>query len=105
MPREISVVSPRSACPACEAPIATDSWDGLEAFFAPESELLVVRNADDVLSALGKSDAELKTIAKRARERVLAEHTSKHRTQDLLDLVERARRQSQPADNRLASGA
>lgn len=72
---------------ACEAPLFTDSWDGLESFFKPGSEVLVVRNADDVLAALGKSDTELKTIARAARERVLAEHTSRHRTEELLALV------------------
>jgi len=72
---------------ACEAPVLTDSWDGLETFFSPGAEVLVVRNANDVLAALDKSDAELKTMARAARERVLAEHTSNHRTEELLALV------------------
>ena len=75
---------------ACEAPVITDNWDGLETFFRPGSEVLVVRNADDILGALDKSDAELKTIAHAARERVLAEHTSRHRTDELLALLSEA---------------
>lgn len=76
---------------ACETPVLTDDWDGLETFFQPGSEVLVVRNADDVLAALDKSDAELKTIASAARERVLVEHTSRRRTDQLLALVSEAR--------------
>ena len=72
---------------ACEAAVLTDSWDGLKNFFSPSSEVLVVRNPDDVLAALDKSDAELKSIARAARERVLAEHTSRHRTEELLALL------------------
>jgi spore maturation protein CgeB len=72
---------------ACGAPVLTDDWDGLENFFAPGSEVLVVGNADDVLAALDKSDTELKRIARAGRERVLAEHTSRHRTDELLVLV------------------
>ena len=61
--------------------------DELETFFQPGAEVLVVRNADDVLAALSKSDAELKTIAGAARARVLAEHTSRRRTEELLELI------------------
>lgn len=89
---------------ACEAPVITDSWDGLESFFKPGAEVLVVRNADDVLAALDKSDAELKTIARAARERVLAEHTSKHRTEELLTLVSDAMDGARGGSPQMASG-
>jgi spore maturation protein CgeB len=76
---------------ACEAPILTDEWDGLSEFFTPERELLVVRNAEDVLRALDRSDEELKCMAARARARVLAEHTSKKRALELLAILETVR--------------
>ena len=72
---------------ACAAPILTDSWEGLEAFFTPGEELLVVNTAEDVLAALGLSDSELRKMAQRARARVLDEHTSKHRAFELLSIV------------------
>ncbi len=87
---------------ACEAPVLSDDWEGLDAFFKPGSELLVVRNADDVLAALGKSDAELKAIAHAARERVLAEHTSRHRTRQLLTILSDAMHRSQGSGPRMA---
>jgi spore maturation protein CgeB len=89
---------------ACEAPVLTDNWEGLDAFFKPGSEVLVVRTADDVLAALDMSDAELKAIARAARERVLAEHTSKHRTQELLALLSTAMQRTRGSAPRMASG-
>jgi len=83
---------------SCAAPILTDSWDGLDAFFAPGSELIVVNNAEDVLAALALSDEELKTMAARARARVLAEHTSEHRARELLAILEETRRDDARAE-------
>jgi|SRR5579871_5828798 len=77
---------------ACEAAILTDGWEGLDAFFTPERELLVVRNSDDVLSALDRSDEELKRMAARGRARVLTEHTSKRRALEMLAILESVRR-------------
>lgn len=89
---------------ACEAPILSDYWRGLDNFFQPGSELLVVRNADDVLAALDKSDAELKAMAHAARERVLAEHTSNHRTRELLAILSEAMHRTQDSQPRTTSG-
>jgi spore maturation protein CgeB len=68
---------------ACGAPLVTDSWDGLECFFAPGREVLPVRSANDVVEAMELSDAELRAIAKAARERTLAEHTGERRVEEL----------------------
>lgn len=70
---------------ACGAPMVSDRWEGLEAFFEPDREILVADDARDVLSALGRGD--LPRIARAARERVLAEHTSDHRAGELLRLL------------------
>ena len=64
---------------ACGAPILSDGWDGLDAFFEPGREILVGHTAEDALAALSLGDAELARIAQAARERTLAEHTSDHR--------------------------
>ena len=39
---------------ACATPILSDWWEGLDAFFAPGSEILVVRSTEDVLAALDR---------------------------------------------------
>lgn len=75
---------------ACAAPILTDSWDGLDDFFLPGSEVLVVRTTDDVLAALDLSDRELGRIGAAARERALAEHTADQRTAELAGLLSAA---------------
>lgn len=72
---------------ACGVPILSDSWDGLDAFFTPGSEILTAATTADALAAVDTSDAELKRIARAARERVLAEHTSEHRAIELERLV------------------
>jgi spore maturation protein CgeB len=73
---------------ACGCPLLTDEWDGLDAFFEPDREILVARSADDSLAALALNDAELARIAEAARARVLAEHTSERRADELLRIVE-----------------
>ena len=56
---------------ACAAPILSDWWEGLDAFFAPDSEILVVRSTDDVLAALDRDDRESAPYRRSARERAL----------------------------------
>jgi spore maturation protein CgeB len=64
---------------ACGCPILSDGWEGLDAFFKPDREILVARTAEDTIAALDRTDAELRRIADAARARVLAEHTSERR--------------------------
>jgi spore maturation protein CgeB len=73
---------------ACGVPILTDEWDGLDAFFLPNQELLVVNTAQDVVQALERSDDELQHMAKAARQRALEEHTSIHRVIELENICE-----------------
>jgi spore maturation protein CgeB len=75
---------------ACGCPILSDSWEGLDAFFAPGSEILVARTTEDAVAAFDLPDAELKRIARDARERVLAEHTSDERAKTLEAAIESA---------------
>jgi spore maturation protein CgeB len=76
---------------ACGTPVLSDAWPGLEDFFVPGQEILVARSAEDSLAALDRSDAELEHIARAARERVLAGHTSDHRAAQLERLLAQAR--------------
>lgn len=68
---------------ACGAPVLSDTWDGLDTFFTPGEELLIVRSSGDVIAALGRSDEELGRMARRARERTLSEHTADQRVKEL----------------------
>ena len=68
---------------ACGAAIISDAWDGLDDFFEPYVEILPASSATDVQQYLDLSDAERRTIGQRARDRVLAAHTSEHRALDL----------------------
>ena len=76
---------------ACGAPIITDWWEGLDAFFEPGREILVARSTEDVLDALALPDSEREAIARRARERTLAEHTAEHRARQMIAALEMAR--------------
>jgi spore maturation protein CgeB len=75
---------------ACETPIVSDCWEGLEEFFEPERELLVAKSSGDVVRALSRSPDELRQVGKAARERALGAHTARHRSQELLSLLEAA---------------
>lgn len=73
---------------ACGAPVVTDFWPGLDTFFEPAAEILIACGSDDVLAALGRDEDELRRIGRRARERVLSQHTARHRARELLAALE-----------------
>jgi spore maturation protein CgeB len=73
---------------ACGTPILTDFWNGLAHFYTPGQEILIVRDANDVLNALSLTPADLTRIAQTARERTLDEHSSARRAEELLALLE-----------------
>ena len=68
---------------ACGTPILSDSWPGLAEFFAIDREILLVRSAAEVLAALDMPDAQRRSIARRARHRVLHEHSAERRAETL----------------------
>ena len=76
---------------ACGTPLVSDYFEGLETFFAPGEEIFLAREAEDVVEALGASDAELARMAARASERTLSEHTGDCRAEQLLAYCEEAR--------------
>jgi spore maturation protein CgeB len=75
---------------ACQTPVLSDAWDGLQEFFEPGREILVASTASDVEEFLALGPEQLRSIGRAARERVLAEHTAEHRGQQLLSLLEMA---------------
>lgn len=90
---------------ACGAPVVSDSWSGLDKFFTPGDEILVARAADDVLAALDMGEEARTNLARRARERVLADHTSDQRARDLECAVDRALAPGAPGVVAAASGS
>src|SRR3954470_13626109 len=73
---------------ACGTPIVSDWWEGLDHFFEPGREIVVAHASDDVTAALGMSGRERSTIARRAREGVLACQTAAVRAQELGEIID-----------------
>jgi len=75
---------------ASGAAIVSNPHDGIERWFEPGSELAVVESADEALVAYRELLADpgaAEEMGRRARERVLDEHTYAHRARRLLELV------------------
>jgi spore maturation protein CgeB len=68
---------------ACGVPVLSDWWEGLDHFYTPGEEIMIARRTEDVFAALDLSDAELRRIAERARQRTLEEHCSDRRASEL----------------------
>ena len=70
---------------ACGVPIISDYWDGLETFFVPGREILVVALAGGHAALLCETagGGAAAASARRARERVLDAHTAAHRAAEL----------------------
>src|SRR5262249_8541220 len=63
-------------------------------FFDPQRDLRVVTRAEDVEEALETPDCNLQSMAVRARQRTLEEHTGVVRARQLLEYLEQARSHS-----------
>ncbi|HEU5078943.1 MAG TPA: glycosyltransferase [Opitutaceae bacterium] len=74
---------------ACGTPVVSDTWEGLETFFAPDREILLANSADDIERVMDSSDEELQRLGQAARERVLSTHTADHRAVELEIYLER----------------
>ena len=74
------------------AAIISDWWKGLDTFFRPQQEILTADSAEQVIRYLKEITwEEARTIGRRARERVLAEHSAEKRAAQFEDYV-RARK-------------
>jgi spore maturation protein CgeB len=72
------------------AAIVSNPYDGVDQWFEPGSELLVVESAGDAVAAyrdLLADPAQAAELGRRARERVLDEHTYRHRARQILSLL------------------
>jgi spore maturation protein CgeB len=74
---------------ACETPVVSDSWDGIDNFFEPGEEIVVASSSSEVVDAIMNPDG-LRRIGQAARERVLSAHTAEHRSRELVALLEAA---------------
>jgi spore maturation protein CgeB len=67
--------------------LITDAWKGVEQFFAPEREILVARNADDIVSYLrGIAAADARRIGSAMHARALRNHLYESRAR-LVDKI------------------
>ncbi|MFZ4814233.1 MAG: CgeB family protein [Phototrophicaceae bacterium] len=70
--------------------IVANPYSGVEAWFEPNHELFVIHSAEEALDRyryLLAHDTERQRIGAAARARVLAEHTFRHRAQELVNIV------------------
>jgi spore maturation protein CgeB len=75
---------------ACGVPVISDAWNGIDTFFTPRTEIFLADDASAVLEVLRNPDAGIRA-GKAARVRVLANHTSAHRAEELERLLETVR--------------
>ena len=76
---------------ACGTPIISDDWDGLDTFFEPGREILIAHSAEESLYyLLEMTESEREHLGQRARARVLAKHTARHRARELVSAVHEA---------------
>jgi spore maturation protein CgeB len=72
------------------AAIVSNPHEGIERWFEPGSELVLIDSAEEAVAAyreLVSDPAQAEEMGRRARERVLDEHTYAHRARRLLELV------------------
>jgi glycosyltransferase involved in cell wall biosynthesis len=72
------------------AAIVTNPYNGIDRWFEPGKELLVVGSTEEAVGAyrdLLGDPAQAEELGRRARERLLDEHTYRHRARRLLDLL------------------
>jgi spore maturation protein CgeB len=79
---------------ACGAAMISDRWSGIEHFFTPGREILLPESTEEVVEILTTTHPDDRTaLGAAARERILAEHTARHRAAELEALL----RTPQPA--------
>lgn len=87
---------------ACAVPIVSDYWRGLETLFRPGKEILIATSAAETLRILDETpERERVAIGRRARKRVLADHTAEHRAIQLEQYLDEARARRAPRHARV----
>jgi spore maturation protein CgeB len=72
---------------ACQAPILSDHWSGIEEFFKLGEEILLVKQRVDVVNALFLDADALNGLGAASRRRALAQHTSEHRAREFEEII------------------
>jgi len=75
---------------AAGAAIVSNPYNGIDRWFEPGSEILVVDSGEAAVAAyreLLADPAQAEELGRRARERILEEHTYRHRARRLLELI------------------
>ncbi len=73
---------------ACGAPMISDRWPGIEAFFTPGEEILLPESTDEVVDVVRTTHSDdRRAIGLAARRRVVAEHTAERRAEQLEGLL------------------
>mgnify|MGYP005851981849 CR=1 FL=1 len=70
--------------------IVANPYLGIETWFEPEREIILIESADEAIERyrwLLANDSARQAIGEAARQRVLAEHTFRHRAQELVQIV------------------
>jgi spore maturation protein CgeB len=69
--------------------LLTDFWEGIDQFFEPDREILVVHDGDDVARTVRElTEERAREVGQAALRRVLAEHTYAHRAKELEQVLE-----------------
>ena len=78
---------------ALESCIVSQPYKGIEAWFEPEKEIVIVRDEHDAIQRFEQlldSPGTAREFGLRARERILREHTYRHRARELVRHIEAA---------------
>ena len=73
---------------ACNTPIITDPWPGLDTIFKPQEEIVVASTAEAVVAALLMPEEDRRRLGAAGRSRCLASHTANHRAAELVAAIE-----------------
>lgn len=69
--------------------LITDAWEGIECFLQPGAEVLVAQDGGEVAALLQEVGPEqARRIGQAARARVLAEHTYRHRAEQVVKILD-----------------
>jgi spore maturation protein CgeB len=86
---------------ACGTPVLSDWWTGLDEFFQPGEEILVVHSTDETVACVRADAGTLKQIGARAKERALDCHTAGIRARQLINLIESTSADLSPLEREL----
>jgi spore maturation protein CgeB len=75
---------------ACETPVLSDPWPGIEEFFEPGREILVANGPEDALEAIALDRGELRRIGQAANRRARECHTAEIRAREMVQAIEAA---------------